>query len=55
MSKRVRVLGKNARTAISTVLVVVDEFGIVKLVVDVVTDDGHRVMIASSRRQGLEA
>jgi Mg2+/Co2+ transporter CorC len=30
MSKRVRVLGKNARTAISTVLVVVDEFGIVK-------------------------
>jgi CheY-like chemotaxis protein len=39
----------------STVLVVDDEFGIAELMVDVLTDEGHRVVTAANGRQGLEA
>jgi CheY-like chemotaxis protein len=39
----------------STVLVVDDEFGIAELIVDVLTDEGHRVVTAANGRQGLEA
>jgi CheY-like chemotaxis protein len=38
----------------STVLVVDDEFGIAELIVDVLTDKGHRVVTAANGRQGLE-
>lgn len=36
------------------VLVVEDEVGIAKLLEDVLADEGHRVLIASNGRQGLE-
>jgi CheY-like chemotaxis protein len=39
----------------STVLVVDDEFGIAELMVDILTDEGHRVVTAANGRQGLEA
>ena len=39
----------------STVLVVDDEFGIAELIVDILTDEGHRVVTAANGRQGLEA
>ena len=39
----------------STVLVVDDEFGIAELIVDILTDKGHRVVTAANGRQGLEA
>ncbi len=39
----------------STVLVVDDEFGIAELIVDILTDNGHRVVTAANGRQGLEA
>ena len=38
----------------AVVLVVDDEFGIVKLLEEVLTDEGHRVLIATSGRQALE-
>jgi CheY-like chemotaxis protein len=37
-----------------TVLVVDDEFGIAELIDAVLTDEGHRVLIAVNGRQGLE-
>ena len=37
-----------------TVLVVEDEFGIAELIEAVLTDEGHRVLIAVNGRQGLE-
>jgi CheY-like chemotaxis protein len=36
------------------VLVVDDEFGIVKLLEEVLTEDGHRVVIATNGQQALE-
>ena len=39
----------------STVLVVDDEFGVAELIVDILTDKGHRVVTAANGRQGLEA
>ena len=38
----------------STVLVVDDEFGIVKLLKEALTDEGHRVLIATNGQQALE-
>jgi len=38
----------------AVVLVVDDEFGIAKLLEDVLTDEGHRVLVAANGRQGLE-
>lgn len=38
----------------AVVLVVDDEFGIVKLLEEVLTDEGHRVLIATNGRQALE-
>ena len=38
----------------AVVLVVDDEFGIVKLLEEVLTDEGHRVVIATNGRQALE-
>jgi CheY-like chemotaxis protein len=38
----------------STVLVVDDEFGIAELMLDILTDEGHRVVTAANGRQGLE-
>jgi CheY-like chemotaxis protein len=38
----------------AVVLIVDDEFGIVKLLEDVLTDEGHRVLIATNGRQALE-
>ena len=38
----------------AVVLVVDDELGIVKLLEDVLTDEGHRVLIATNGRQALE-
>lgn len=38
----------------SIVLVVEDEFGIAELIQELLTDEGHRVLIASNGRQGLE-
>lgn len=38
----------------ATVLVVDDEFGIAELLDAVLTDEGHRVLIASNGRHGLE-
>ncbi len=38
----------------AVVLVVDDEFGIVKLLEEVLTDEGHRVLTATNGRQALE-
>ena len=38
----------------AVVLIVDDEFGIMKLLEDVLTDEGHRVLTASNGRQALE-
>jgi CheY-like chemotaxis protein len=38
----------------ATVLVVDDEFGIAKLLEEVLEDEGHRVLVASNGRQALE-
>ena len=38
----------------AVVLVVDDEFGIVKLLEEVLEDEGHRVLVASNGRQALE-
>ena len=38
----------------AVVLVVDDEFGIVKLLEEVLGDEGHRVLIATNGRQALE-
>jgi CheY-like chemotaxis protein len=38
----------------AVVLVVDDEFGIVKLLEEVLTDEGHRVVIATNGQQALE-
>jgi CheY-like chemotaxis protein len=38
----------------AVVLVVDDEFGIAKLLEDVLTDEGHHVLVATNGRQGLE-
>jgi CheY-like chemotaxis protein len=38
----------------AVVLVVDDEFGIVTLLEDVLTDEGHRVLTATNGRQALE-
>jgi CheY-like chemotaxis protein len=38
----------------AVVLVVDDEFGIVKLLEEVLTDEGHRVLIATNGQQALE-
>ena len=38
----------------AVVLVVDDEFGIVKLLEEVLTDEGHRVLIATNGRQALD-
>lgn len=38
----------------AVVLIVDDEFGIVKLLEEVLTDEGHRVVIATNGRQALE-
>jgi CheY-like chemotaxis protein len=37
-----------------TVLVVDDEFGVADLIDAILTDEGHRVLIAANGRQGLE-
>jgi CheY-like chemotaxis protein len=39
----------------ATVLVIDDEFGIAELIDVVLTDEGHRVLIAINGKQGLEA
>ena len=38
----------------AVVLVVDDEFGIVKLLEEALTDEGHRVLIATNGQQALE-
>ena len=38
----------------AVILVVDDEFGIVKLLEEVLEDEGHRVLVASNGRQALE-
>ena len=38
----------------ATVLVVEDEFGIADLIEAVLTDEGHRVVMAANGKQGLE-
>ena len=44
--------GRTRGIAMRTVLVVDDEFGIVELIADVLTDEGHQVVTASHGRQG---
>jgi CheY-like chemotaxis protein len=39
---------------VAVVLVVDDEFGVAKLLEDVLLDEGHRVLTASNGRQALE-
>jgi CheY-like chemotaxis protein len=39
---------------VALVLVVDDEFGIVKLLEEVLTDEGHRVLIATNGQQALD-
>jgi CheY-like chemotaxis protein len=51
---RVRAAIEARRLTMALVLVVDDEFGIVKLLEDVLTEEGHRVVIATNGRQALE-
>jgi hypothetical protein len=44
----------NSVALMAVVLVVDDEFGIVKLLKEALTDEGHRVLIATNGQQALE-